>query len=95
MQYIYILFDLASNPWTFSDPNDLKRQEAIAKLWPIGAPALAGLFTGVGFGQGRPQSSAAAAQDQSKEGNEEKDKKDEEKEEVFFSFYSCFLLNFY
>lgn len=61
----------------------MKRQEAIAKLWPIGAPALAGLFTGVGFGQGRPQTSTAQTEE-SEGAQETKEKKEEEQEEVFY-----------
>ena len=71
-----------TNPWNFIDPNDIKRQEAIAKLWPIGAPALAGLFTGVGFGQARAQPQAASTEE-GKEEQEKAEEKSEEKQEVF------------
>lgn len=58
----------------------------MAKLWPIGAPAMAGLFTGVGFGQGKPRTQGDVAKEVAGEENSgEKTEAKEEQKEVFWT----------
>ena len=81
------------NPFPFNDPNMVKQQEAMAKLWPIGMPAMAGLFGGIGLGKGGAagQSAAGGAQkEETSEGKGEEVKVQAPKDVRIFYYFCLF-----
>lgn len=71
-----------------------KQQEALANMWPLGLPAVAGLFGGIGLGQGGAAPAEAAQQQPKAEAKKEAAKPVEEKKDVLMILNFNFLTKF-